>query len=161
MLKSGDWIEIRSKQEILATLDSKGSLDGLPFMPEMFQHCGKRFRIYKRAHKTCDTVTGSGGRRLPEGIHLDLRCDGKAHGNCQAACLLFWKEAWLKPIGEAAAALSAQGNSETCVGCSEQQVRDATTYQHLGSTRYACQATEFPHYTSRLRWWNLLRYLED
>jgi hypothetical protein len=165
MLKSGDWIEIRSKEEILATLDSQGKLGGLPFMPEMFQHCGKRFRIYKRAHKTCDTITGTGGRRLSEGIHLDLRCDGKAHGNCQAACLLFWKEAWLKPTGVAAEeptlAVSSGAGSGPCVGCSEQQVDDGTSYQHLGSIRYTCQATELLNYTSRLPWWNLFQYLED
>ena len=25
-------------------------------MPQMFEYCGKRFKVYKRAHKTCDTV---------------------------------------------------------------------------------------------------------
>jgi len=25
-------------------------------MPEMFQLCGRRFQVYKSAHKTCDTV---------------------------------------------------------------------------------------------------------
>ena len=121
MLRAGDWVEIRSKQEILASLDSKGQLDGLPFMPEMLRHCGKRFRVYKRAHKTCDTVTGTGGRRLPEGIHLDLRCDGSAHGNCQAACLLFWKEAWLRPIGqptETASAINVEDERSRRPGCS-------------------------------------------
>ena len=163
-LKVGDWIEVRSKQEILNTLDAEGRLDGLPFMPEMFQHCGRRLRVHKRAHKTCDTATRTGGRRLPDGIHLDLRCDGKAHGGCQAACLLFWKEVWLKPIeGPTAAAEPIQiasGGSRTA-GCSEQQVYDATCHKHLGETRYVCQATELPRYTSRLRWWNFLQYLED
>jgi hypothetical protein len=165
MLKAGDWIEVRSKQEILASLDSKGRLDGLPFMPEMFRYCGMRFRVYKRAHKTCDTVTRTGGRRLPKGIHLDLRCDGSAHGNCQAACLLFWKEAWLKPIGapttEVASSFGAETQEAPRAGCSEQQIYDAASHQHLGDTRYVCQATELPHYTSRLRWWNLLQYFED
>ena len=46
---AGDWIEVRSKEEILRTLDVKGCLDGLPFMPQMFQYCGQRFRVYKRA----------------------------------------------------------------------------------------------------------------
>ncbi len=27
------------------------------------------------------------------------RCDGTAHGGCQTACLLYWKEAWLKRRG--------------------------------------------------------------
>jgi len=52
----GDWVEVRSKEEILRTLDKQGKLDGLPFMPQMFKYCGKRFRVYRRAHKTCDTI---------------------------------------------------------------------------------------------------------
>ena len=69
-------------------------------MPQMFQYCGKRFRVYKRAHKTCDTVNPIAGRRLADAVHLELRCDGKAYGGCQAACLIFWKEAWLKRVNE-------------------------------------------------------------
>ena len=55
-LRAGDWVEVRSKEEILRSLDKNGRLEGLPFMPQMFQYCGKRFRVFKRAHKTCDTV---------------------------------------------------------------------------------------------------------
>ena len=97
-LCAGDWVEVRSKEEILRTLDKNGRLEDMPFMPQMFEYCGKRFRVYKRAHKTCDTINSFVGRRLANGIHLNLRCDGKAYGGCQAACLIFWKAAWLKPV---------------------------------------------------------------
>jgi hypothetical protein len=96
---AGDWVEVLSKEDILRTLDKNGRLDGLPFMPQMFKYCGQRFRIYKRAYKTCDTVSGHyTGRRLQDGFHLSLRCDGQAYGGCQAGCLIFWKSAWLKPV---------------------------------------------------------------
>src|SRR5690242_18854317 len=98
-LSAGEWVEVRSREEILATLDEKGQLEKLPFMPEMFQFCGRRFQIWKRAHKTCDTVNKTGGRRLDNAVHLEeLRCNGGAHGNCQAGCLIFWREEWLKPV---------------------------------------------------------------
>ena len=98
-LCAGDWVEVRSKEEILATLDKNGRLDGMPLMPQMLEQCGKRFQIHRRAHKTCDTISGHyANRRVPDGIHLGHRCDGKAYGGCQAACLIFWKEAWLKPV---------------------------------------------------------------
>jgi hypothetical protein len=29
-----------------------------------------------------------------------VRCDGQAHGGCQAGCLIYWKEAWLKWVDE-------------------------------------------------------------
>ncbi len=57
--KVGDSVEVRSRGDILATLDKNGWLDNLPFMPEMFAYCGARFRVHKSAHKTCDTVNDS------------------------------------------------------------------------------------------------------
>ena len=36
--KIGDWVEVRSKAEILCTLDANGQLDKMPFMPEMLQY---------------------------------------------------------------------------------------------------------------------------
>jgi hypothetical protein len=38
--RAGDWVEVRSKEEILRTLDKSARLDGLPFMPQMFNYCG-------------------------------------------------------------------------------------------------------------------------
>ena len=41
--RAGDRVLVRSPEEILATLDADGTLDGLPFMPEMLDWCGKPF----------------------------------------------------------------------------------------------------------------------
>jgi len=160
-LRAGDWVEVLSKEEILSTLDAKGRLDGLPFMPQMFQYCGQRFKVFQRAHKTCDTIVSGRGLKLPEGIHLNIRCNGKAHGGCQAACLIFWKEAWLMPIDgrerlEAPRAVGA--------GCSEEDVARATRADDpkLGrEPRYSCQATELLNYTTPLPWWDARQYVED
>ncbi|MCI0548310.1 MAG: hypothetical protein L0027_13625, partial [Candidatus Rokubacteria bacterium] len=98
-LRPGELVQVRTEAEILATLDARGAIDGMLFMPEMLQYCGRQFRVAKRADKTCDTVTKTGGRRLLDTVHLDgLRCDGSGHGGCQAACFLFWKEAWLRRV---------------------------------------------------------------
>jgi hypothetical protein len=67
-------------------------------MPQMFQYCGKQFKIYKRAHKTCDTVNPVRGTRVSDAVHLNIRCNAEAYGGCQTACLIFWKTAWLKPV---------------------------------------------------------------
>jgi hypothetical protein len=93
-LHVGEWVEVRSKEEILKTLDRKGQLNGLPFMPQMFEFCGRRLRVFKRAHKTCDTVKTYKGRWMDSAVHLEgIRCDRQAYGGCQAACLIYWKEA--------------------------------------------------------------------
>lgn len=171
-LVAGAWIEVRSKEEILATLDARGRLDNLPFMPQMFNFCGQRFRVYRRAHKTCDTVSWTGGRSLPHGVHLEgLRCDGEAYGGCQAACLLFWKEAWLKPVdGSQHPAERAADDVSTGVAraagsmCSEAAVQAATLAEDqpaMGGPKYSCQATELPRFTTYLPWWDFRQYAED
>ena len=35
----GDLVEVRAPEEILRTLDADGTLDHLPFMPEMVEFC--------------------------------------------------------------------------------------------------------------------------
>src|SRR4051812_24212557 len=108
-LRIGEWGEVRSKDEILRTLDEKGCIAGMPFMPEMFQFCGRRFKVYRIAHKTCDYSTPYPffTRRLENTVHLETRCDGEAHDGCQAGCLLYWKEDWLKSVsGDAATSIN-------------------------------------------------------
>jgi hypothetical protein len=174
-LRANDWIEVRSKEEILRTLDKRGRLDGMPFMPQMFQYCGKRFKVYKRAHKTCDTIAfnwDSPGRSLPDGIHLNLRCNGQAYGGCQAACLIFWKEQWLKPVNgpeghiESLTPASGARHNELAANgrCTEEDVGKGTCAPDLkpgDETVYACQATRLFDYTKPLPWWDARQYLED
>ena len=172
--KVGEWVTVKSKEAILSTLDANGRLDSLPFMPQMFKFCGQKVRVLKRAHKTCDTangpVSGYFGRKLSNSVHLEHRCDGQAYGGCQAACLLFWKEAWLdrSDEGENANALAARAAPKSgarCSGarCTEEDVWKAT--RAAGSTaeelRYACQATELPRFTEQLKWWDARQYIED
>jgi hypothetical protein len=166
-LNAGDLVEVRSKEEILSTLDSKGQLRGLPFMPEMFQHCGKRLRVFKRAHKTCDTVHSTGGRWLGDAVHLEsIRCGGEHHGGCQAACLIFWQQEWLKKVPESEAASGPHEGAATsgrASGCSERDVMAATLKSAPGVTEltYSCQATQLPEATTYLPWWDLRQYVED
>jgi hypothetical protein len=168
----GDWVEVRSKEEILRSLDKTGQLEGMPFMPQMFQYCGQRLKVYKRAHKTCDTVFPVRGRRVSDSVHLDLRCDGAAYGGCQAACLIFWKDAWLKPISEAERPLGQSSRSDRVqndqsiqtAACSEKDVWAGTQTKDLNGSnepRYICQATQLPYYTTRLSGWDLTQYVED
>jgi hypothetical protein len=170
-LRAGDWVQVRSKEEILSTLDANGRLDGMPFMPQMFKSCDQRLQVLSRAHKTCDTVSGAKtglwlGRRLPSAVHLDTRCDGQAYGGCQAGCLIFWKEAWLKPLDQHGAASAERGPTPltASAGCTEQAVWDATKSRDQipeKGIRYACQATELPDYTQPQKWWDPRQYAED
>jgi hypothetical protein len=170
-LKAGDWVEVRSREEVLLTLDKNGRLDNMPFMPEMFAFCGKKFQVYKRAHKTCDTVFPVRGRRVERTVHLETRCDGQAHGGCQAACLLFWKEDWLKPASRSlqddaarpAGALIADVNVVVSGGCSESDVwaNAQAGNASAGTPKFTCQATQLPYATMDLAWWDIRQYFED
>jgi hypothetical protein len=173
-LRAGDWVEVRSVEEIPATLDDLGSLDALPFMPEMLQYCGRRFRVFKSAHKTCDTIATYKNRRMNNAVHLEgLRCDGAAHGGCQAACLLFWKEAWLKPVhGPESTGVRAEealtkvdglsGKASHCdLGTLTRAVRVKAGTPESPEELYRCQATELVRATTPLKWWDPRQYLRD
>src|SRR5262252_7788908 len=167
----GDWVEVRSKEEILRTLDSQGRLDGMIFMPEMFQYCGQKFQVHKRAHKTCDYSTAYPyrTRRLADTVHLATRCDGQAHDDCHAGCLLYWKVQWLKPASagpETLVQLStmpASRSSATGAGCTETTVsaKVKVTDSDGGSSTYVCQATQVEGATKPLAAWDLRQYWED
>src|SRR5438132_1185927 len=97
-IRAGDLVELRPPAEILATLDEQGALDGLPFMPEMLEWYGRTFRVRAQVSRACDTIAGTGVRRLRDTVVLDdVRCTGSGHDGCQAQCLIYWKEAWLRP----------------------------------------------------------------
>jgi hypothetical protein len=137
-------------------------------MPEMLQFCGKRFRISKSAHKACDTIFKNRLRRMDHAYHLEgLRCDGAAHGGCQAGCLLYWKSAWLKPAGGARAAgeptPTASDNAGLVRGIDALRNHTlAWTDEAVGAEyRYRCQATELVDATQPLEWWGPRQYLKD
>ena len=163
-LRAGDLIEVKQPHEILSTLDEDGSLDGLPFMPEMLPFTGRRFRVSTRAHKTCDTVHQTGARRLVNTVHLeDLRCDGSAHGGCKATCLLFWKEDWLKPVHAGTAEPSAAPARTTMQDAlvEAKLTTAAVSNDEDGTAVYRCQATALFEASAPLPWWDLRQYIED
>jgi hypothetical protein len=144
-LRAGDLVEVLSQEEILATLDENGEFESLQFMPEMLQYCGQRLRVYKSAHKACDTLTRTGIRKMENAVHLQgVRCDGGGHGGCQAACMIYWKTAWLRKV--------ADGEPEPSTPKAEAP-EDARLLPLItlnargprfedGAERYRCQATE-------------------
>ena len=72
-MRRGDVVVLRSPAEILQTLDESGSLDGLPFMPEMLRYFGRAFRIDARVERACDTIGQSGSRRMLDTVRTTRR----------------------------------------------------------------------------------------
>jgi hypothetical protein len=168
-LRAGEWVEVRTKEEILSTLDSNGRLDELPFMPEMLQYCGKRLKVIKRAHKTCDPALGIQGRGMSSTVFLEnIRCNGSAHDDCEAACLIFWKEAWLKRIDSEPTINNSQSHQQngksSSARCTEADLR-AGVKLPLGpgetEPTYVCQNTQIRFATRPLGRWDVRQYVED
>ena len=171
-------VEVLSKEEILETLDSQGKLDNLPFMPEMFKFCGKRFRVHKRADKTCDTIENYKSRRMNNAVHLEnITCDGEFHGGCGATCSIFWKEAWLKRVKDEKEKIQvpdhreftpyySQHERQNFISiCTEKDVikhaRKLDVKSQGDEEFYSCQATELRRATAPMEWWDIRQYYRD
>jgi hypothetical protein len=150
---AGEMVEVLSAGRIAATLDATGMLDGVPFMPEMLAFCGQRMRVHRRADKTC--VEGHYGlRKLGGTVLLEAaRCDGAAHDGCQRNCMMFWKEAWLRPAGEAAPALDLLTEARARKRLAAIATRDGD--------RYACQSTALMAATQPQAAWNIAHLITD
>jgi hypothetical protein len=147
----GDLVVVRPLEEILATLDEKGTLGKLPFMPEMREFCGRQFRVSRRAFKTC--VDDAEMRRLDDTVFLEeVRCSGEAHGGCDKACLIFWKEAWLQPVGAA--------NRQAANGGSKIKELDLFEFAKQGD-QFFCQSSEIVNASNPLPWWEPRQYALD
>jgi len=164
-LKAGEWVEVRTPAEILATLDGRGCMNGLPFMPEMAHYCGRRFRVFKRADKTCDNIAAWSIRRMNDAVHLEgLRCDGSVHGGCEAGCLIFWNEGWLKRAEappESSPTMLVPTPQPSTTRLMDDLIAASQTASADGETVYFCQATEVRNFTSEMRWWDPRQYVRD
>ena len=153
-------VRVRSAEEILATLDSDGTVDGLlSFMPEMLQFARREFRLQSSAHKTCDGVgvaVQEHGQDRPSG--RDLGGDGSAHDGCQANCPLFFKTEWLSPASEPApvstpvtdaAALEMLTNSHTPCGQFRRNALSVPKPPMFGRPRGRCLQSDPRQYIPR------------
>ncbi len=134
--RAGDLVFVRSPEEILATLDGDGALDGVPFMPEMLGACGKPFRVLRRVEKVC--ADPNPVRRFPANdvVVLDgMRCDGTGHDGCNRSCRTFWKERWL---------ISADAETATPLAVSPEGLARlrARLKKKSDEEHYFCQSTQ-------------------
>jgi len=146
-LRPGDLVEVRAPLEILQTLDENGALDGWPFMPEMIEFIGKRFRVRRRVLKTCISIGNSTNMRAVKAADVvileGLRCSGVDHDGCQKSCAIFWREAWLRRVDAAAPLPGADPD-----GIERLRARLKTT---SGPETYFCQASELMKVTGPMR----------
>ena len=149
-LRPGDLVEVLRPEELAPLLDAEGRTGGLPFMPEMLDHCGQRFRVLRRTEKTCVEGSPDGIRQFPahDVVFLDsLRCSGAAHDGCGRACLYFWNEAWLRPVAPDAPPAVPPDDPELRRQADSLHTRLVT---RRPDGRYLCQSSELPRATAFL-----------
>jgi hypothetical protein len=102
-LQPGEWVEVKSMQSIIETLDEHGRNRGLWFSPDMRLLCGQRRRVKGRLDKIIVDGTGQ-MRQLRNTVCLeDSTCGcsymGFGMGGCSRCELTYWREIWLRRSG--------------------------------------------------------------
>lgn len=120
-LRPGEWVEVKSEDEIIATLDATRRHAGLLWMSGMNRYCGKRLRVLKRVERMRLEATGEYRTPANTVILESATCDGKPFLDCGRNCFFFWREAWLRRVADAAhqvptsCTLAPAGQEEPCL----------------------------------------------
>lgn len=117
-LRPGDFVRVKSFQEIRATLDITGSNRHLFFDAELVPYCGRVYRVKARVENFVDEKTGKMQRlRTPavilEGVIADPLYGGPTDV-LPSQLYSWWREIWLEKVSEAPA--------EREVTCEERKV---------------------------------------
>ena len=117
-LKAGDYVRIKSHQEILETLTHDGKNRGMYFDAELVPFCGRIFRVKAMVENFIDEEVGvMRHMKTPAAILENVYCQSLYTGKrtfCTRAYCSWWREAWLERVtDEEAARERAQRASET------------------------------------------------
>jgi hypothetical protein len=99
-LQPGEWVEVKSMQSIIETLNERGHNRGLYFSPDMRLWCGRRCRVKGRLDKIIVDGTGQ-MRQLRNTVCLEgstCGCPYMGFGmvGCSRCELTYWREIWLR-----------------------------------------------------------------
>lgn len=94
-LRPGEWVEVKSREEIGTTLDAGGRNRGLAFDRVMLEFCGRRYRVARRVDRIILEETGRMVSVKNTVILDDVVC--RSFG-CPRANILYWRESWLRRV---------------------------------------------------------------
>ena len=101
-LEPGDWVRVKSPEEIRKTLTDKGANRGLFIDREMLALCGKVFRVRARIDHIIDERTGKMLEFASDCIALEgAVCSGELSTGrwfCPRAIYSYWRECWLERV---------------------------------------------------------------
>jgi hypothetical protein len=104
-LQPGEWVRVRSRDQIASTLTPEGYNRGLWFDREMLAYCGGTFRVRKRITRFIDDFRDN-GRMIElktDAVTLDgVVCSGEVSQRrwfCPRRVYPYWRECWLERVG--------------------------------------------------------------
>lgn len=96
-LQLSELVKVKSREEILATLDSREMHKGLGFCGSMLKDCGKRLRVLSQVHSVVNERTGRQVKGIKNTVLLEGSiCTGISYRGCPRLCYWLWREDWLK-----------------------------------------------------------------
>jgi hypothetical protein len=152
----GDLVEVKTWAEIRTTLDERGCLEQLPFMPEMLRMCGQRAFVFRSMHRLFDYRKSRRMRHMNDAVLLvDTVCDGANHGGCDAGCHAIWKSAWLRRLEP------GEGVSDARTPAEPAGPPPDSSILHFGTQppRYSCQLTQLNAASLPIEGWGLFDFV--
>jgi hypothetical protein len=99
VINLGDYVKVRSKQELLALMEEKTYKCRI--MPEMYESCGKRYKVLKKVENFYDEVKQKMCKCKDIFLLEGSTCSGKLGSfpqPCDLKCFYFWHKDWLEKI---------------------------------------------------------------
>jgi hypothetical protein len=100
-LQPGELVQVKTREEIAATLNPEGRHRGLWFDREMLPFCGRTFRVRQRIQRFIDDRDGR-MVRIKDCVTLEgAVCSGERSPRrwfCPRAIYSYWRECWLRRV---------------------------------------------------------------
>ncbi len=113
-LQPGELVQVRSREEIIATLDKNKRNRGLLFDGEMLPFCGGIYRVLRRVHHIVDERSGKMMDMKNPCIVLEgVFCKSEYNRFCPRAIYCYWRENWLRRV---------PGLTPPAAGCEEREM---------------------------------------
>ena len=100
-LQPGELVRVKSKEEIVKTLDTHNANRGMSFDGEMVRYCGREARVLRRVEQIIDEKSGRMQHlKTPCVVLESVTCTGRYHRQCPRAIYPYWREIWLERVDE-------------------------------------------------------------
>jgi hypothetical protein len=101
-LQPGEWVRVKSPEQIRETLTTKGMNRGLWFDVEMLEFCGRTFRVRQRIERFVHERDGRMIELPSDCVTLEgAVCSGERSTQrwfCARAIYPYWRECWLERV---------------------------------------------------------------